>query len=207
MIQNWQSFLLILVPLLGISSFWEGSNERIKVPSSTTFVYEKVDAELCLNGIDDDGDGNTDCEDSDCGVTTLPFANNQAASFVVGQPDFTSRSASRTAATFSAPYDVALDPTTGKVFICDLGNNRVLRYTSIKHFIFNQEAEGVLGQSNFTNGNAGVSATRMNSPTGIHVDNTGTLWVSEFCNSRVLRFDNASNKSNGAIAPIHDTET
>lgn len=201
MIQNWQSYLLLLVPLFGIGNYWEGASGRIEAPVLVESHINKIAAEICGNGSDDDGDGNADCMDSDCGVTTLPFSNNQPASFVVGQGgSFTSNASGRSARFFSVPYDVALDPTTGKVFVSDLGNSRILRYASVEAFIFDLDAEGVLGQTDFTSATTGVSASNFNQPTGIHVDNTGTLWVSEFYNNRVLRFDNASSLANGANA-------
>ncbi len=63
-------------------------------------------------------------------------------------------------------------------------------------------ADGVLGQANFStaaNPNP-PDATSMNQPFGVAVDANGTLWVSDSWNYRVLRFDNAAAKANGAAA-------
>ncbi|MEL6256311.1 MAG: hypothetical protein AAFR87_30185 [Bacteroidota bacterium] len=199
MIQNWQTYLLFILPALGVGGLWtldSETKEEIQLRS-----LEEIVAEATYFGPDSLYDYPLiDCENTNDGVTTMEFSNNAAASFVVGQSSFTSSSSSTTASTFNNPYDIALDPTTGKVFLADLYNNRILRYKNIDEFIYNMDAEAVIGQTSFTANSSGVSQTKMNGPTGIHVDNTGTLWVSEFSSSRVLRFDNASSLSNGASA-------
>jgi hypothetical protein len=34
---------------------------------------EPISVEICFNGMDDDGDGDTDCEDIDCSITPECF--------------------------------------------------------------------------------------------------------------------------------------
>ncbi|MFN7928680.1 MAG: hypothetical protein U0Y68_12155 [Blastocatellia bacterium] len=78
------------------------------------------------------------------------WTNNQAAVNVIGQPNFTTNAPGLTASTFNAPVSVAVDLTTGKVFVADLLNHRILRFSSAAAFANGQAAEGVLGQANFT---------------------------------------------------------
>ena len=40
----------------------------------------------------------------------------------------------------------------------------------------------------------------MNKPNSVFGDNNGAIYVSDFLNSRILRFDNAALKANGANA-------
>src|SRR5215217_3815641 len=58
------------------------------------------------------------------------FTNGQAASLVLGQPDFTSMDPNTTASGMDRPWGVAVDPTSGAVFVTDRGNSRVLRFAS-----------------------------------------------------------------------------
>jgi DNA-binding beta-propeller fold protein YncE len=131
-------------------------------------------------------------------------SNHQPATLVLGQPNFTSRTGNTSQAGMSSPSGVAVDPTTGKVFVSDATNNRVQRFASIYALFNGAAAEGVLGQADFTHGegNRGgsVEANTMNGPYGIFVDSAGTLWVADIFNNRVLRFNNAAAKINGADA-------
>jgi sugar lactone lactonase YvrE len=130
----------------------------------------------------------------------LSLTNFQAANLVLGQPNFTSGNLSVTAAGIGHPFGVAVDPTTGKVFVADSSNSRVLRFAGGTALVNGAAAEAVLGQPNFTSNNLATTRNGMNFPTGVFVDTAGRLWVVEFGNNRVLRFDNAASKSNGANA-------
>ena len=156
--------------------------------------------EICNDGIDNDGDCNVDCDDLNCGTTNQSFSNGQAADFVVGQINYTSNSASTSDSTFNQTYDIARDPVSGKVFVSDIGNHRVLRYASIDAFLYVKKAECVFGQNNFTSSSSGTSATTLDNPAGIFVDHNGVLWVTDWGNNRVLRYDDAANKTSGASA-------
>lgn len=128
------------------------------------------------------------------------WMNNQAAVNVIGQPNFNSNSPGTTASTQNQPSGVAVDPTTGKVFVADFSNNRVLRYSSAAAQSTGQAAEAVFGQPNFTANAAAITQSGMNGPTSVFVDGAGRLWVADYYNGRVLRFDSAATKANGANA-------
>jgi len=129
------------------------------------------------------------------------FSNGQPAVGVLGPTDLVTRPAAATTdSRFNGPNGVAIDPLTGKLFVADRGNNRVLRWTSVDAMINGAPAEAVLGQPDFTTASTGLSAVKMNSPIGVHVDAGGRLWVGEYGNNRVTRFDDASNKTTGAAA-------
>ncbi len=130
----------------------------------------------------------------------LPLTNNMAASGVLGQLDFTSGTFGTTTSKLHAPSGVAVDPTTGKLFVVDRYNNRVLRWSSNDKMTNGSAAEAVFGQPDFVTASSGLSSTKMNDPLRAHVDASGRLWVSDYLNNRVLRFDNASSKITGAAA-------
>jgi sugar lactone lactonase YvrE len=127
-------------------------------------------------------------------------SNGQAAALVLGQPNFTSHSAATTQSGMNNPAGVAVDPTTYKVFVADSSNNRVLRFASLFALTNSASAEAVLGQPDFIHNTVNTTQSGMNDPIGIFVDASGRLWVADFENQRVLRFDNAASKGNGANA-------
>jgi DNA-binding beta-propeller fold protein YncE len=127
-------------------------------------------------------------------------SNGQAATLVLGQPDFTSNSSATTQSGMANPYGVAVDPNTHKVFVADFSNNRVLRFESVFAMINGASAEAVLGQSSFTNYSSATTQSGMFEPTGVYVDGGGRLWVADYSNNRILRFDNASSITSGANA-------
>ena len=61
----------------------------------------------------------------------------------------------------------------------------------------------MLGQPDFTSStanNGGISASTMNIPFSVCPGAGGRIWVSDYENNRILRFDNAAGKANGAAA-------
>jgi len=98
-----------------------------------------------------------------------------------------------------------VDPVSGKLFVADSANLRILRFSSTAAYQSGTEAEAVLGQENFTSASANrgqvtPSANTLNYPSNITFDSSGRLWVADYYNGRVLRFDNAAGKSDGADA-------
>jgi sugar lactone lactonase YvrE len=129
------------------------------------------------------------------------WTNNRPALSVLGKPSFTADlPLGPTATAFDDIEGVAVDPKTGKLFIADNGNNRVLRYSSAAAYLSGTAAEAVFGQTDFVSASTGTTANTLDDPAGIHVDSAGRLWVADDDNNRVLRFDNASNKPTGASA-------
>jgi len=131
------------------------------------------------------------------------FSSGKSAASQLGQSSLDSkggnnRSGVASATTLSDPSSVAVDPTTGKVFVADSGNNRVLRFDSTAALTNGAAAEVVLGQPNFTITAATVSQSRFSKVRSICCDDAGRLWVID--DRRVLRFDAASTLANGANA-------
>lgn len=130
----------------------------------------------------------------------VPLSSNMPAAGVLGQANFSSSGFGTTAGSLRAPAGVAIDPATGKLFVVDRYNNRVLRWSSAAKRTNGSAAEAVLGQPDFVTGTAGASAQKLNDPLRAYVDASGRLWVSDYGNSRVLRFDDASAKTTGSPA-------
>ncbi|MBI5566335.1 MAG: NHL repeat-containing protein [Chloroflexi bacterium] len=133
-------------------------------------------------------------------LAALTVSDGMAAGLVLGQANFTSNGAATSQTGLNRGYDVAVDPTTGKVFVSDQVNHRVLRFASTTSLSNGAAAEAVLGQAVFTTAAAAATQAGMNAPAGIFVDAAGRLWVADLWNHRVLRFDNAATLGNGANA-------
>ncbi|HXD11055.1 MAG TPA: NHL repeat-containing protein, partial [Anaerolineales bacterium] len=129
-----------------------------------------------------------------------PF-DGQAATLVLGQPNFTSAIQVITQTGMAGlPWDVTVDPITAKVFVADRNVHRILRFASAADLTNGAPAEAVLGQPNFTSSANTTTQNGMYYPSGLFVDAAGRLWVADYGNHRILRFDNASTRVNGANA-------
>ena len=128
------------------------------------------------------------------------WINGSPAQAVWGQPDYTSAASGQSDRNLNIPHSIAVDPTTGKVFVSEHGNHRVLRFASFAALESGAAAEAVLGQGGFETVLPAGSRSRMDGPKGLSVDAEGRLWVADANNHRVLRFDNAATRANGANA-------
>lgn len=124
------------------------------------------------------------------------------ADAVVGQADFTGKLANRGGAaasnvTLNEPRGVAIDPVSGRLFVADTLNSRVLSWQTPESFTNGKNADLVLGQVNFNLNLCNRSANAMDPPArntlceprSVAVDSAGRLYVADFGNDRVLRFD------------------
>jgi sugar lactone lactonase YvrE len=128
-----------------------------------------------------------------------------AAVSVLGQTDLASESGfdPPTAASFDNADGVAIDPTTGKLFVSDSENHRILRFSAVDAYRTNASAEAVFGQADFVSqlpnrGQVRPAANTLSNPSSLCCDAQGRLWVCDYNNARVLRFDGASFKATGA---------
>ncbi len=127
------------------------------------------------------------------------LTSGQPAEAVFGQPDMESTGAATAANRMNFPTAIAIDKA-GRLWVADALNNRVLRIDSAGFRPSGSPADGVLGQPNFTSNGSGLARDSMNYVRGIAVDDAGHLWVADQSNQRVLRFDDAASKPNGAKA-------
>ena len=124
-----------------------------------------------------------------------PVTTGKAASLVIGQADFVSSKcnaggANPTAATLCSPWTLTLD-AVGNLYVADLTNNRVLEYS--KPASSHPNAAHVFGQSGFTGGNCNQNnpptASSLCEPTSAALDSSGRLYIADFSNSRILRYN------------------
>lgn len=126
-------------------------------------------------------------------------ASAAAANQVLGQADFVSSSSNIGASGMSNPYSVSTD-TSGRLWVVDTSNNRVLRFDTAAALVNGSPANAVLGQPDFTSNSTNTTATGFDSPYGLLIGHEGTLFVGDYSNRRVMGFRNAAEKSTGAAA-------
>jgi sugar lactone lactonase YvrE len=130
-----------------------------------------------------------------------------SADLVLGQTDFTSANIPATPdpASLDTPSCVGIDPATGKVFVADPGNHRVLRYANAAALQSGASADRVFGQADFS-GHAALAtptASSLKSPAALWIDGSGRLWVADTGNNRVVMYPNAATQnSNGPAATL-----
>lgn len=111
------------------------------------------------------------------------------ANAVLGQLDFTGTAPGLSATQMDEPYGATITPDDS-LWVCDSDNHRALRFDLASTRPSGAAANGVVGQANFaTNApattNRGLDNPYNNIP---FVDATGSLWVPDTENNRVLRF-------------------
>jgi len=116
--------------------------------------------ENCSNTLDDDGDCLIDCDDPDCGPTLWRNEINEPIDYAIGQQALYTSVPVFTDNRFINPRDMEQDPTTGKVFVCDAGNNRIMRFASVDDLIMKRPAEAILGQPDFNTRTSGLSDSK-----------------------------------------------
>lgn len=140
-----------------------------------------------------------------CALTISLWAGSAAAApedtvadGVLGQNDFTSNQSNQggtpSASTLSGVRGLTVDQATGRLWVCDNANNRVLSWPDAAAFTNGQAADIVLGQADFTSvdenrGDANPSELTLSGPRGAVVDSAGRLYVADSGNKRILRYD------------------
>ena len=84
---------------------------------------------------------------------------------------------------FNAPWDVAVDQSSGNVYVTDTGNDRIEKFDSNGNFLTAWGSTGS-GDGQF----AGPSISVAQGPEGVAVDSTGNVLVTDPGNSRVEVF-------------------
>ncbi|MAS91743.1 MAG: hypothetical protein CMO55_00990 [Verrucomicrobiales bacterium] len=122
------------------------------------------------------------------------------AILVLGQPDFDTNDPVASQSGLNDPHEAVVDPNTGKVFVVDSNHNRILRFASFSALSDGALAEAVFGQTNFTNTSRSDAQDKIYNSRGLAMEDDGTLWVADYRNHRILRFDDASEKTDGENA-------
>lgn len=137
---------------------------------------------------------------------TYAFASGQAASLVIGEPDFLTRGGGNATANptdLSSPGGIIFD-SSGNLWVADSAYNRVLEFKA--PLSTDEAASLVLGKPNLTASTDAcyysliVNPSCLDNPAGLAFDSSGNLWVSDSTNARVLEFKTPfSNGENASI--------
>ena len=132
------------------------------------------------------------------GIALAPIYDRYADA-VLGQPDFIAYEANNGSAFPSAqslnkPGGIAIHLLSGRLYVADTFNHRVLSWPNAASFSNFAAADMVFGQGGVFNtntaNNGGVSASSLYHPTGLAVDSNGNLYAADTENHRILRFNN-----------------
>jgi hypothetical protein len=121
------------------------------------------------------------------------------ATVVLGQQNFLSDGYGTSETTLYHPWDLAFD-SDGNLWLSDYLNERVLKYQP--PFTTGMVASEVLGQSDFATATGGTSATKFNGPTGVAIDFSGNLAVTDLYNNRTLLFPPAEQVTGGSATVV-----
>lgn len=127
-------------------------------------------------------------------ISTL--GDGKEADNVFGQSDFTSSGSGLNSTNFglSGSGHLPKNLMGSNIFVSDIANNRILVFDFSDGGITNGEAAiRVLGQTNFTSGDAATTQSNLSTPDGIELDNRNNrLFVADQVNNRVMIFDIAT---------------
>jgi sugar lactone lactonase YvrE len=116
-----------------------------------------------------------------------PFSDGEAASLVIGAPDFTSYGGNDTQSTVTLPEAIAFDHS-GDLWVSDSGNSRVLEFAT--PLSTGENASRLIGQYSYFFGGPNATQTQLGYPEGLAFDSSGNLWVSDPGYARVLEYAN-----------------
>jgi DNA-binding beta-propeller fold protein YncE len=127
-------------------------------------------------------------------------ADGAPADGVLGQPDFVSNFSGTGPGELTAPSAAAFDDSSGALFVTDDYNNRVLRWDDAVNAADGAPADGILGQLDLLAGTypAGTTDTLLSEPAGAAVDSSGRLYIVDRNNNRVVYWNDAANRDDGA---------
>jgi sugar lactone lactonase YvrE len=126
---------------------------------------------------------------------SAPLSNGEAASLVIGQPDFTSKHCNRGSATPAAdtlcgPKGLTLD-SSRNLWVAEDDNSRVLEYNDPLHSSSSDiSANLVYGEPDFSTMACNVGANGVCHPDRVALGRSGQLLISDSDNNRLLVVDN-----------------
>lgn len=185
------------VKVLGQSNFTNNSsvsatNSSMSIPYAT--VYDSVHKRLFVA---DSGNNRVLVYDFSNGIT-----NGMAATYVIGQSNFTNSAGALTQSGMGEPVGLAYDSGSQYLFVSDVGGGRILIYDLSGGISNGMNATYVIGQANFTTHSASVNQSTLNIQEGSINYNSTTkmLYVADGANNRVMIFDLSSGITNGMAA-------
>ena len=181
--------------VLGQIDFVSNSgNQGLGSPASTTMsspfaaTYDQGSDKLF---VDDDGNNRVLVFDVSGGLS-----NGMPASYVLGQPDFTTVNSNSPSARESSGFfaeELAYDANNKRLFVGDDGTSRILVFDLSNGISNYMAASAVIGPTDFTTDgySLAVSTSTIKDPElGMAFDQTNNrLWMSDNSNNRVLAWD------------------
>lgn len=123
---------------------------------------------------------------------TTTVTTGMSASSVLGQTNMTSSGQATSADTLWTPSGATVDSSAQRLYVSDLGNNRILAYNT-SSITSGMSAIGILGQSSFASRAGGTSAVLISGPGQLAINpSSKILYVPDYYNSRVLAYDVAT---------------
>lgn len=117
------------------------------------------------------------------------ITNGENAINILGQATFTTMASATTQAGMRNPAGTAIDESTGRLFVADSANHRVLMFDTMA-LTDGENAVNVLGQAIFTTMVAATTQAGMRSPNGVAIDPVAhRLFVADTTNHRVTVYD------------------
>ncbi|MGC1189144.1 MAG: NHL repeat-containing protein [Candidatus Binatus sp.] len=131
---------------------------------------------------------------------SVPSTNGANADVVIGQPNFTSKSAGTTETSLNEPEGIWSDGT--RLVVADEANNRVLIWNSIPTSN-GAPADVVVGQADFTSSDNPEPPTdqSLNEPSGVAADGSN-LYVEDWQNNRILVYSPFPTSNNPAASIV-----
>ena len=128
------------------------------------------------------------------------LSDGALADRVIGQANFTAMASGLSQSKFAFPQHLAIDDE-GTLFVADQGNHRVLVFKNATDLSGEVPADAVQGQEDFVSNTPTLTASGMNLPGGVGLDNAGRLIVGDGGNGRVLFFPIQRTRPDLSIIP------
>lgn len=134
--------------------------------------------------------------------STAVTANNQAATYVLGQSNFTSSSPQAVnSSSLLNPQRVSVNQSSGVVYVADTGHNRGMVFTT-PISANNQAATRVMGQPDFSSSTGLTSQTGLSMPNSVVADMTnGIVYAVDMGNNRILSYDDVAPDAPTPLVP------
>jgi sugar lactone lactonase YvrE len=126
-------------------------------------------------------------------------SNGALATSVLGQPDFVTGTDGISDVKMTGPVAVVTN-SSGGLWVADQENHRVLHFITAAGLANGAPANLILGQTDFVTNVSGTTAGKLNQPAALAMDRAGTLYISDFTNSRVVYHKNPEAKPYGSDA-------
>ena len=116
---------------------------------------------------------------------------DREADYVLGQPDFSSNSATTTASGLNTLRDIDYDDTNDWLFVTDYFNNRIVVY-DVASITNGEDAIYVFGQQDFTSSVATTTQSGLNNPRGVYYESVNQYlyvgdYLKEYIKKRTLK--------------------